>query len=169
MTLANPQQGYRILYVDDDVGLCRLVSRHLSRQGYVVSFANSGEDGLHLLTEQSFYVTGAEDSRLAVSALKAGASDYVMKSDAAIFFELLDEAVRTSLERVIIVREKEEAAREVAEANTRLAALVAQQQAMLREVDHRVANSLQIMGALPDERRQAYADLWEEVKAYYAH
>ena len=29
--------------------------------------------------------------------------------------------------------------------------------------------TLQIMGALPDERRQAYADLWEEVKAYYAH
>ena len=28
---------------------------------------------------------------------------------------------------------------------------------------------LQIMGALPDERRQAYADLWEEVKAFYAH
>ena len=30
-------------------------------------------------------------------------------------------------------------------------------------------SKLQIMGALPDERRQAYADLWEEVKAYYAH
>ena len=29
--------------------------------------------------------------------------------------------------------------------------------------------TLQIMGALPDDRRQAYADLWEEVKAYYAH
>ena len=27
----------------------------------------------------------------------------------------------------------------------------------------------QFMGALPDDRRQAYADLWEEVKAFYAH
>ncbi len=27
---------------------------------------------------------------------------------------------------------------------------------------------LQFMGALPDDRRQAYADLWEEVKAFYA-
>ena len=27
---------------------------------------------------------------------------------------------------------------------------------------------LQFMGALPDERRQAFNDLWEEVKAYYA-
>ena len=30
-------------------------------------------------------------------------------------------------------------------------------------------SKLQFMGALPDERRQAYADLWEEVKAFYAH
>ena len=28
---------------------------------------------------------------------------------------------------------------------------------------------LQFMGALPDDRRQAYNDLWEEVKAFYAH
>ena len=27
---------------------------------------------------------------------------------------------------------------------------------------------LQFMGALPDDRRQAYNDLWEEVKAFYA-
>ena len=30
-------------------------------------------------------------------------------------------------------------------------------------------SKLQFMGALPDDRRQAYNDLWEEVKAYYAH
>ena len=29
-------------------------------------------------------------------------------------------------------------------------------------------SKLQFMGALPDERRQAFNDLWEEVKAYYA-
>ncbi len=28
---------------------------------------------------------------------------------------------------------------------------------------------LQFMGTLPDDRRQAYNDLWEEVKAFYAH
>jgi spermidine/putrescine transport system substrate-binding protein len=30
-------------------------------------------------------------------------------------------------------------------------------------------SKLQFMGALPDDRRQAYNDLWEEVKAFYAH
>ena len=28
--------------------------------------------------------------------------------------------------------------------------------------------TLQFMGALPDDRRQAFNDLWEEVKAFYA-
>ncbi|MCW6509955.1 ABC transporter substrate-binding protein [Lichenifustis flavocetrariae] len=30
-------------------------------------------------------------------------------------------------------------------------------------------SKIQFMGTLPDDRRQAYNDLWEEVKAYYAH
>jgi spermidine/putrescine transport system substrate-binding protein len=30
-------------------------------------------------------------------------------------------------------------------------------------------SKLQFMSAMPDERRQAFADLWEEVKAFYAH
>ena len=29
-------------------------------------------------------------------------------------------------------------------------------------------NTLQFMGTLPEERRQAFSDVWEEVKAYYA-
>ncbi len=29
-------------------------------------------------------------------------------------------------------------------------------------------DKLQFMGALPDDRRQAFNDLWEEVKAFYA-
>src|ERR1700758_304617 len=108
MTASGPKPGSSILYIDDDPGLCRLVSRHLSRAGYQVRCAHSGEEGLALLAEQAFdlvpldhhmpgqggfetlraiaaqeesppvvYVTGAEDSRLAVAALKAGASDYV--------------------------------------------------------------------------------------------
>jgi spermidine/putrescine transport system substrate-binding protein len=29
-------------------------------------------------------------------------------------------------------------------------------------------SKLQFMSAMPDERRQAFADTWEEVKAFYA-
>ena len=34
--------------------------------------------------------------------------------------------------------------------------------------DPALLKTLQFMGALPEERRQAFNDLWEEVKAYYA-
>jgi PAS domain S-box-containing protein len=36
----------RILYIDDDPGLCRLVQKDLERQGYVVEIATDGASGL---------------------------------------------------------------------------------------------------------------------------
>ena len=42
MSLDNP----RLLYVDDDEALARLVSRGLARQGFDVVHANNGEAGL---------------------------------------------------------------------------------------------------------------------------
>jgi PAS domain S-box-containing protein len=38
--------GARILYIDDDPGLCRLVQKDLERQGYVVEIAIDGASGL---------------------------------------------------------------------------------------------------------------------------
>src|ERR1700676_1252976 len=38
--------GTRILYIDDDPGLCRLVPKDLERQGYVVEIAIDGASGL---------------------------------------------------------------------------------------------------------------------------
>src|ERR1700704_6051554 len=37
--------GPRILYIDDDPGLCRLVQKDLERQGYVVEIATDGTIG----------------------------------------------------------------------------------------------------------------------------
>ena len=36
----------RILYIDDDPGLCRLVQKDLERQGYVIEIAVDGASGL---------------------------------------------------------------------------------------------------------------------------
>src|SRR5687768_7784078 len=101
----------RVLYIDDDDGLRRLVEKLLGRRGHSVATASSGpegvaraaaerfdliavdhympgQDGLATLAELRrlpdappiIYVTGSEESSVAVAALKAGAADYVVKS-----------------------------------------------------------------------------------------
>lgn len=165
------ETGCRVLYVDDDEGLRRLVSRALTRRGYEVACAASGEEGLSLAAEQTFdlialdhympglggfetlnallarpdpppivYVTGSEETRVAVAALKAGAVDYVVKSPGEEFFDLLESAFKTALEQVRLRRQAAAAEIEIRASNQRL-------QALLREVNHRVANSLQLVSA----------------------
>lgn len=162
-------QPRRILYIDDDPGLCRLVEKLLRRRGHHVVTAPSGREGLALAASGDFeliavdhympemdgletlkalralpgcppivYVTGSEESKVAVAALKAGAYDYVVKSVGNDFVELLEQAFAHALARVRLERAKEEAERQMRIANERLSAL-------LHEANHRVANSLQLV------------------------
>jgi len=159
-----PPSGSRILYIDDDPGLRRLVERSLSRSGFFVECAASGPEGVEKAAADQFdlvavdhympgqdglatlaqlralpspppiiYVTGSEESRIAVAALKAGAVDYVVKTVGEDFLDLL----RRAIEQAMITVRTEEQLRET---NERL-------EAMLREVNHRVANSLQLVSA----------------------
>lgn len=161
----------RVLYIDDDEGFRRLVSRALSRRGYVVTLAASGDEGLARAREDEFdvialdhympglsgfdtlkaltkrpgappivYVTGSEETRIAVQALKAGAADYVVKAVGDGFFDLLESAFDQALEQVRLRRKTAEAEEALRASNQRL-------QALLREVNHRVANSLQLVSA----------------------
>src|SRR5580698_2715708 len=41
----------RILYIDDDPGLCRLVQKDLERQGYAVEIATDGASGVARIAE----------------------------------------------------------------------------------------------------------------------
>jgi two-component sensor histidine kinase/CheY-like chemotaxis protein len=107
-----------------------------------------GKTGLEILPDiraipgcpPVIYVTGSEDSRIAVAALKAGAVDYVWKDVEGHFRELLLEAIATALEKERLRRAKERAEEEVREARDRA-------ELMLREVNHRVANSLALVAA----------------------
>lgn len=165
-------QPIRLLYIDDDPGLGRLVERSLSRHGFTVSHALNGDDGLQQLESNSFdiialdhfmpgkeglevlshiqtlsdpppvvYVTGADEGRIAVAALKAGAVDYVIKDVGGVFLDLLRTAAEQALAAARLRREKEAAEREMREARERA-------EMLLREVNHRVANSLQLVASL---------------------
>jgi two-component sensor histidine kinase len=175
-------EGPRVLFIDDDAALRRLAQRALQRRGYQVDIAASGPEGVAMAAATCFdlvavdhfmpeldglatlerlralpnappvvYVTGAEESRIAVAALKAGAVDYIVKTVGEDFFDLLDSTFRQALAAVTLRREKARAEAELQASNEQL-------QAMLREVNHRVANSLQLVSSFVRLQAQALSD-----------
>ena len=118
-----------------------------------------GEDGLDVLARirsladppPVIYVTGSDDSRVAVAALKAGAVDYVLKDVQGQFLNLLGSAIDNALRQERMRREKERAESEMREARERA-------ELLLREVNHRVANSLQLVAALVAMQTSAARD-----------
>lgn len=191
-------QPRRILYIDDDPGLRRLVEKLLVRRGHTVVTAASGPEGIEKARGDSFeliavdhympgmdglqtleeltklpdcppviYVTGSEESAVAVAALKSGAFEYVVKSTGDNFVDLLEQAFTHALATGRLRQGKEEAEAKLVEANRRL-------EALLHEVNHRVANSLQLVGAMvamqsklmPNaEAREALADTERRIQA----
>lgn len=174
--------GPRILYIDDDAGIRRLVTRALERRGYQVTVADGGEagvaaaqaatfdvvavdhympgiDGLETMARLSalpdapamVYVSGSEETQVALAALRAGAADYIVKTPGEDFFDLLDATFRQVIARAQLARAKARAEDELRASNARLEALLA-------EVNHRVANSLQLVSAMVRMQSSALTD-----------
>jgi two-component sensor histidine kinase len=184
-----PTRGTRVLYIDDDPGIGRLVQLHFRRAGCEVVVAASGAEGMDLAASGRFdaialdhympgqdglevlarlcalpepppviFVTGAEEPRIAVTALKSGAADYVVKDVQGAFIELLGASITQEIARTRLKRERDAAEREVRESRDRLEALAAQQAVLLREVNHRVANSLQLITSLIELQARKVTD-----------
>ncbi|WP_043335325.1 sensor histidine kinase [Belnapia moabensis] len=179
----------RILYIDDEAGLRRLVQRDLERHGYAVVTAADGPAGVALAAEGGFdaicldhympgqdgldtlvalrqlaerppiiYVTGSDEGRIAVAALRAGAADYVIKEAGGDFLLLLRSAIDSAIEREALRRAHDAAEAAVREARDRAEELANQRAMLLREVNHRVSNSLQLIASLTRLQEGAVQD-----------
>ena len=92
-----------------------------------------GENGLDILsalnalpaTPAVIYVTGSEDINIAIAALKAGASDFVVKDVQGSYLPLLRKAIGTAVTQSQLRRAKERAESEILAANERLEKLAA--------------------------------------------
>src|SRR6202012_1789886 len=177
-----PTATPRVLYVDNDPALARLVQRSLGRRGYAVEnvpstaagLARLREGGIDLIALDHFlpvgtglhflqalrdvadaptvvYVTAQTDAAVAVAEIKAGASDYVLKTPGDDFFELLGTAIDQAIEKARLQQERDRAEREIREARDRA-------EVLLHEVNHRVANSLALVAAFVSMQARAISD-----------
>jgi len=188
----------RLLYIDDDAGLCRLVQKDLERHGYAVECAANGALGLERLKAGGIdvvaldhhmpghtgleilpviaalpdappivYVTGEAESRIAVAALKAGAVDYVAKEVNGEFLSLLRAAVAGAIAVRRGEQARERAESELRASRDRFEALANEREILLQEVNHRVANSLQLVNVFL--RMQWSAVTGADAKAAFAN
>lgn len=167
-----PNRTPHVLYVDDDMGLARLVQKALERRGYIVTFAATGAEGLERMREGGIDVvaldhylpdgTGLDILAQMASLPDRPAAVYVtgtvetavavaaLKAGAADYVlktvdEDFIELLCNAIEHAVDLLRLNRAK---AEAEREMREARERAEMLLGEVNHRVANSLAMVAAL---------------------
>ncbi len=148
------RNGYSVdIALDGTAGLAKIAATPYD--AIILDHHMPGRDGLSILAEISkqgdpppvIYVTGEAEGKIAVAALKAGAAEYVIKEASAEFMSLLRAGVAGAIEQREIRRAHAAAEEEVRAARDRFENLAREREVLIHEINHRIANSLQLVNA----------------------
>lgn len=145
----------RILYMDDDAGLGRLLQKRLERMACLVDIARNGFEGMVMFEAGNYdvviadynmpgadgfevlrklkefvpviIITGRGDEGIAVEAMRLGAADYVAKDINGEYIELLPSIIDRVIERQRLIKDKEKAQAEQRASEARYRAIVEDQ------------------------------------------
>ncbi|ABQ24272.1 response regulator receiver modulated diguanylate cyclase with PAS/PAC sensor [Geotalea uraniireducens Rf4] len=132
-------KSVRILYMEDDAGLARILQKTMQRLGYIIDLAGNGEEGLAMAERREYdtvlvdynmpvcggidvlriltarqkhppviMVTGNGNEKVAVEALKLGATDYIVKDVDMGYLELLPLVIGQVLQKQHLINEREQ-------------------------------------------------------------
>lgn len=149
----------RILYIEDDMGLGRLLQKRLERMACKVDVAGDGLEGLRtfgsgvydlVITDYNMpgangievlrrlkdvvpviILTGLGDEKVAVEAMKLGAADYVSKDIQGDYIELLPSIIDRVIERQQLITDRRQARAELQASEARYRAIVEDQSEMI--------------------------------------
>jgi len=154
----------RILYMEDDIGLGRLLQKRLERMACMVDIARDGTEGLVMFANGNYDVvitdyhmpgingievveklkdaapviilTGQGDEKVAVDAMKIGAADYVSKDINGKYIELLPSIIDRVMERQQLISDARMAQSELKASEARYRAIVEDQTELICRFEH---------------------------------